>query len=256
VAGSPTSPGSTPTVALFVTCMVDTVTPDTGVAAVRLLEAAGCTVEFPAAQTCCGQPAVSAGEPEAAARLARHFVEVFEPYEAVVAPSGSCAAMVHHWYTRLLEGRWQERAAKLAARTYELSQFLVDVLGRADLGARVDGRVTVHDACHGLRNLGVGAAPRALLAAAGADIVEMDEAQTCCGFGGTFAVSHGEISTPLADAKLAFAASTGADWLVACDQACLLHLEGRRRRVAAGGPRPVHVADLLAAGLDRDPAGT
>ncbi|HZP30278.1 MAG TPA: (Fe-S)-binding protein, partial [Acidimicrobiia bacterium] len=213
----PASPGPThprPRVALFVTCMVDTVTPDTGIAAVRLLEAAGCTVEFPPAQTCCGQPAVSAGEPEAAARLARHFVEVFEPYEAIVAPSGSCAAMVHHWYTRLLDGGWRERARAVAARTFELSQYLVDVLGRADLGARVDARVTVHDACHGLRNLGVQGAPRVLLAAAGAEIVEMDEAQTCCGFGGTFAVAHGEISTPLADAKLGFASATGADWLV------------------------------------------
>jgi L-lactate dehydrogenase complex protein LldE len=213
-------------------------------------------VEFPAAQTCCGQPAVSAGEPEAAARLARHFVEVFEPYDAIVAPSGSCAAMVHHWYSRLLEGGWRERAEAVAARTFELSQYLVDVLGRTDLGARLDARVTVHDACHGLRNLGVGDAPRALLAAAGAEIVEMDEAQTCCGFGGTFAVSHGEISTPLADAKLGFASATGAEWLVSCDQACLLHLEGRRRRVASGGPRPMHLADLLAGGLGRAPAGS
>jgi L-lactate dehydrogenase complex protein LldE len=235
--------------------MVDTVTPETGIAAVRLLEAAGCTVEFPAAQTCCGQPAVSAGEPEAAARLARHFVEVFEPYDAIVAPSGSCAAMVHHWYARLLDGGWRERAEAVAARTFELSQYLVDVLGRPELGSRVGGRVTVHDACHGLRNLGVQDAPRALLAAAGAEIVEMDEAQTCCGFGGTFAVAHGEISTPLADAKLAFASATGADWLVSCDQACLVHLEGRRRRAGTGGPRPVHLADLLAAGLERPAAG-
>jgi L-lactate dehydrogenase complex protein LldE len=243
--------GLVPRVALFVTCMVDTVTPDTGVATVRLLEAAGCTVEFPDAQTCCGQPAVSAGEPEAAARLARHFVEVFEPYDAIVAPSGSCAAMVHHWYTRLLDGPWHERAAALAARTYELSQYLVDVLGRTDLGARVDGRVTVHDACHGLRNLGVGGAPRALLAAAGAEIVEMGEAQTCCGFGGTFSVTHGDIAGALADAKLGFAHATDAEWLVSCDQACLLHLEGRRRRTGSHGPRPVHLADLLAAGLAR-----
>lgn len=237
--------------ALFVTCMVDTVTPDTGVAAVRLLEAAGCTVEFPAAQTCCGQPAVSAGEPEAATRLARHFVEVFEPYDAIVAPSGSCAAMIHHWYTRILEGTWADRAGAVAARTFELSQYLVDELGRTDLGARLDARVTVHDACHGLRNLGVSDAPRALLAAAGAEIVEMDEPQTCCGFGGTFAVTHGEIAGPLADAKLSFARATGAEWLVSCDQACLLHLEGRRRRTDPTRPRPVHLADLLASGLGR-----
>jgi L-lactate dehydrogenase complex protein LldE len=231
--------------------MVDAVTPDTGVAAVRLLEAAGCTVEFPAAQTCCGQPAVSAGEPEAAARLARHFVEVFEPYDAIVAPSGSCAAMIHHWYTRLLDGAWTDRAAAVAERTFELSQYLVEELGRTDLGAHLDARVTVHDACRGLRNLGVGDAPRTLLAAAGAEIVEMDEAQTCCGFGGTFAVAHGEIAGPLADAKLSFARATGADWLVSCDQACLLHLEGRRRRTDPTRPQPVHLADLLASGLGR-----
>ena len=129
-----------PRVALFVTCVVDTITPDTGVAAVRLLEAAGCTVEFPAAQTCCGQPAVTAGEPEAAARLARHFSTCSSRYDAIVAPSGSCAAMVHHWYTRLLDRGWRERAEAVAARTFELTQYLVDELGVADLGARLDAR--------------------------------------------------------------------------------------------------------------------
>lgn len=237
-----------PRVALFVTCVVDTVMPDTGVAAVRLLEAAGCTVEFPPAQTCCGQPAMGAGEPEAAVRLARRFVEVFEPYDAVVAPSGSCAAMVHHWYDRLLDGAWRRRALALGDRVFELSQYLVDVLGVTDCGARVDARVTVHDACHGLRNLGVRDQPRRLLAAAGAEVREMAEPETCCGFGGTFGVAHGEIAGPLADAKLADGAGTGADWLVACDGMCLAHLEGRRRRRGVG-PRPVHLAELLAGGL-------
>jgi L-lactate dehydrogenase complex protein LldE len=236
-----------PRVALFVTCVADQLFPDTGVAAVRLLEAAGVTVEFPEAQTCCGQPALAAGEPEAAAALARHWLDVFGGYDAVVAPSGSCAAMVHHWYSRLVPDRHGD-AELLADRTYELTQYLVDVLGTTDVGARLDATVTVHDACHGLRNLGVADAPRALLRGAGATIVEMPEAQTCCGFGGVFAAEHGEIAAPLADDKLAHAATTGAQWLVSGDAACLMHLEGRRRRTHTG-PRPVHVAELLASGL-------
>jgi len=239
---------ASPRVALFVTCMVDQVVPETGIAAVKLLEAAGCEVAFPDAQSCCGQPALSAGEPEAAARLARHFVEVFEPFDAVVAPSGSCAAMVRHWYDRLLDGPDRTRALAVADKAYELGEYLVDVLGRTDLGARVDATVTVHDACHGLRNLGVKDAPRRLLEHAGARIVEMTEPETCCGFGGTFAVKHGEVAGSLADDKLTHAATTDADYLVSGDSACLAHLEGRRRRTA-NGPRLVHYAQLLADGL-------
>ncbi len=241
-----------PQVALLVTCVVDQLAPEVGIAAVRLLEAAGCSVAFPEAQTCCGQPALSAGEPEAAAVLARHLVDVFGSFDAVVVPSGSCAAMLHHWYERLLDGSGRVRARALAARTFELSQYLVDECGRVDLGARVDARVTVHDACHGLRNLGVRDAPRRLLEAAGATLVEMREPETCCGFGGTFAVGHGEISGPLADDKLAHAHSTGADYLVSADAACLLHLEGRRRRTGVG-PEPVHLACLLARALRPTP---
>lgn len=242
-----------PRVALFVTCLVDTFTPEVGVAAVRLLEAAGCDVEFPAAQTCCGQPAVNTGEPEAAARLARHFVEVFEPYEAVVSPSGSCVAMVRHWYGRLLHGRWADRARVVGDRTYELSQYLVDVLGCADVGARIDTSVTVHDACHMLRVLGVKDAPRQLLDTAGARVVEMRDPEVCCGFGGTFSEKHPEMSAPMADDKLRGAAQTGAAALVACDSGCLLHLEGRRRRTAEACPQPIHLAQLLAAGLPERP---
>ncbi len=234
-------------VALFVTCLADQLFPDTGVATVRLLEAAGTTVVFPEAQTCCGQPAVTAGEPEAAAKLARHMLDTFMPYDTLVSPSGSCAAMVHHWFARLLPDRRADAEA-LAGRTFELSQYFVDVLGITDVGARLSTTVTLHDACHGLRNLGVHDAPRALLRAAGATIVEMPEAQTCCGFGGVFATAHGEISAPLADDKLAHATSTGAEWLVSGDAACLMHLEGRRRR-GVGAPQPVHIADLLASGL-------
>jgi len=237
-----------PRVALFVTCLVDTLAPDVGVAAVRLLEAAGCRVEFPAAQTCCGQPAVNSGEPEAAIALAQHFIEVFEPYDAVVSPSGSCAAMPHHWYPQLLDAPWAARAERLAVRSYELTQYLVDVLERPDLGARVDATVTVHDSCHGLRLLGVKGPARQLLEAAGATLVEMAEPEMCCGFGGTFAAKHPEMSVPIADSKLAMAAATDARWLVAGDTGCLLHLAGRRQRTGTG-PEPIHVAELLARGL-------
>jgi L-lactate dehydrogenase complex protein LldE len=237
--------GDRPPVALFVSCLVDQLTPDVGVAAVRLLEAAGCRVVFPDAQSCCGQPALNTGEPEAAAVLARHFVEVFEPYETIVSPSGSCAATVHHWYPKLLEGSWRARAEAVATRTHELSAYLADVLGRTDLGARIEGTVTVHDACHGLRTLGVKYGPRRLLAAAGADVSEMADPEMCCGFGGTFSAKHPEMSVPLADDKLGQASATGAGYLVACDSGCLLHLAGRRARTGVG-PEPVHVAELLA----------
>ena len=236
-----------PTAALFVTCVLDQLDPDAAVGAVRLLEASGVTVEFPHAQTCCGQPAITAGEPEAAARLARHLLDVFEGCDAVVTPSGSCAGTVHHWYERLLPHD-TERVRRLAARTFELTGYLVDVLGDEPLGSRLDTTVTVLDSCHGLRHLGVRDAPRRLLTDAGATIVELSDPETCCGFGGVFAVAHPAVSTALADDKLLDAASTEAEWITGCDAACLLHLEGRRRRTGIG-PKPVHIATLLASGL-------
>jgi L-lactate dehydrogenase complex protein LldE len=156
--------------------------------------------------------------------------------------------MVHHWYTRLLPDRRAEADA-VAAKTYELAQFLVDVSGITDVGAKLDSTVvTMHDACHGLRNLGIGDAPRQLVRAAGASLSEMSEPETCCGFGGVFATEYPEVSTRLADAKLAHAGDTHAQWLVSTDQACLMHLAGRQRRTGVG-PRPIHLADLLASGL-------
>jgi L-lactate dehydrogenase complex protein LldE len=238
-----------PTVALFVTCLVDGVTPEVGVDAARLLEHAGCTVVVPAEQTCCGQPGITAGQPEAAGRLARHWIEVFEPYEAVVAPSGSCAATVRHWFPRVVGPAWRERAERVAARTHELTGYLVDVLGRADLGLAVDATATVHDACHGLRGLGAGSAVRELLAGAGVSVAEMRDPEACCGFGGSFGVRHGVVAGPMADRKLDDAATTGAAHLVAGDGGCLLHLEGRRRRRPDRTPAPTHVATLLARGL-------
>lgn len=242
--------------ALFVTCLADQVAPETGRAAVHLLEAAGCVVAFPAAQTCCGQPAYNSGYPGDARRVARHFIEVFEPYEAVVAPSGSCAAMVKRHYPHLFEGdkAWRERAEAVAGRTYELTQFLVDVLGRSDLGARAGARVTYHASCHLLRELGVSEPPRRLLEAAGVEVVEMKDPERCCGFGGTFAVGHPEMSVPMADAKLDQAVATGAGTLVACDTGCLLHLATRAQHRGLDLELR-HVADVVAAGLpDRAPA--
>ena len=178
---------------------------------------------------------------------------MFSGYDAVVAPSGSCAAMVRNHFAELLPRRRAEVDA-LAARTFELTEYLVDVLGVDDIGARLDVPVTVHDACHGLRTLRIAAAPRALLARAGATIVEMTEADTCCGFGGVFSLGYPEIATRLADAKLAHAGETRARWLASTDLACLLHLDARRRRTVTG-PEPVHVADLLASGLPDDATG-
>ena len=249
-----------PKVALFVTCVADQVFPDTAVATVRVLEAAGAEVVFPALQTCCGQPALTAGEPEAAARLARHHLDVFGALDAgeidaIVTPSGSCAAMVCHHYPTLLTDRRADAEAN-ASRTFELTQYLVDVLGVVDIGARLapETTVTVHDACHGLRSLGLGNQTRELVEGAGATLVEMSEPDTCCGFGGVFSFGFPEVSTRLADSKLGHAATTSADYLVSGDLACLMHLDGRRRKVGPSTtPRPIHIADLLASGLARTP---
>jgi L-lactate dehydrogenase complex protein LldE len=235
-------------VGLFVTCLIDQVAPDTGRSALRLLEAAGCTVEFPEQQTCCGQPGFNAGFPDDARRLARHFTDVFEGYEAIVAPSGSCAAMVHRYYPTLFDGAERERVEAVSARTYELTQFLVEVLGRPDLGIRADATVTYHASCHLLRELGVRDAPRQLLDDAGVTVVEMVDAERCCGFGGSFSVVHPEISVPMADEKLDRAAASGARQLVACDTGCLVHLATRARRRGVDLDLR-HVADVLAEGL-------
>lgn len=240
-----------PTVALFVTCLVERFAPEVGVATARLLEAAGVEVTYPADQTCCGQPALSSGEPEAAARVARHHARVFAGYEAVdavVTPSGSCAAMVRHWHPELVgPGRRSHPDPSAGPPTYELSEYLVDVLGCTDLGIRLAARVAVHDGCHGRRTLGLGAQARALLDAAGAEVVEVSEPETCCGFGGVFSARFPELSLALARGKLADAAATGAEFLVSGDAACLLHL--RSVPGPGTGPVPVHVASLLASGL-------
>jgi L-lactate dehydrogenase complex protein LldE len=220
-----------------------------GFAAIKLLEDAGCTVEVPQAQTCCGQPAYNAGDRATAQDLARGVIDAFLPYDFTVAPSGSCAAMIAHHYPALFEEtdpEYRARAETLAAKTHELTQFLAEVRGVTALGARYDGRATYHDSCSGLRELGVKAQPRALLAAVdGLTIAEMRDPEICCGFGGTFCVKYPDISTRMVSDKTADIAATGADTLLAGDMGCLLNMAGRLKREGSA-VRVRHVAEVLA----------
>ena len=244
-------------VGLFVTCLVDLYRPSTGFAAVRLLEAAGCEVEVPEGQTCCGQPAFNSGDADTARAVARSVIGRFEGFDHVVAPSGSCAGMLRRHLPDLFSGgdtRWRERAERLAGRTWELTSFLVDVCGMDGAGGALASvaapngvrRVTYHDSCSGLRELGVREQPRRLLAGvAGLDLVEMPDREVCCGFGGTFCVKYPGISGRMVGEKVGNVAATGADAVLAGDLGCLLNIAGRLGRER----RPVrvfHVAEVLA----------
>jgi L-lactate dehydrogenase complex protein LldE len=240
-------------VQLFITCIIDSLFPEVGEATVAVLERLGLTVEFPAAQTCCGQPGYNAGFRADARALALRFLDVFEGSPApIVTPSGSCAAMVIHGYPDLLRDDPVnfKRAQALAARTYEFSQFLVEVLGvdPAEVAgaSTFTGRATFHTACHLTRGLGQGAAGQALLAAVpGAQVVPLPHADQCCGFGGLFAVKHGDVSAAMLDKKLDHVRATAADTLVSCDMSCLMHLAGGLRRDQAP-VRCLHLAEVLA----------
>ena len=235
-------------VQLLVTCLVDQLAPEVGEATVRLLERLGHRVRFPEAQTCCGQPMFNDGFPADAAALAARTVEIFADDAPVVVPSGSCATMIRHFYSGLLaEGPHAEAARRLAARTFELSEFLVRVLGRTDVGARWEGRVTYHDSCHLLRELGIRDEPRRLLAAVtGLELVDMPYSDHCCGFGGAFAVKFPEVSSAILEPKLDRIVATGADAVVANDTGCLLQLAGGLRR-RGSAIRTLHLAEVLAA---------
>jgi L-lactate dehydrogenase complex protein LldE len=236
-------------VGLLVTCLVDLMRPSIGFAALRLLERPGVEVAVPRLQTCCGQPAYNGGDRADAAALARKLVAEFEGFDAVVAPSGSCAGMVRTHYPELLgdDPAWRARAEALAAKTWELTQFLTDVLAVDAVPGRFDGTVTYHDSCAGLREMGVKVQPRALLAkVAGLILVEMAECESCCGFGGTFAVKFGEISTRLADDKCRNVEAAGADAVVLGDLGCMLNIEGRLRRRGHASTQVLHVAEVLA----------
>jgi L-lactate dehydrogenase complex protein LldE len=228
-------------VALFVTCVNDLVYPQTGKAVVTILERLGHRVEFPLAQTCCGQMHANSGYRAEALPLVRNYVAAFADYDAVVAPSGSCVAMVRDSYPRLVPD-----AAEVAGRTYELSEFLVDVLGVTDVGAAYPHRVTYHPTCHGLRILRLGDKPvRLLRAVRGLELVDLPEAEECCGFGGTFALKNKGVSTAMLGDKCAAIRSTGAEVLAAADNSCLAHIGGGLTR--QGDPvRAVHYAEILA----------
>ncbi|NYZ13059.1 (Fe-S)-binding protein [Azospirillum sp. RWY-5-1] len=237
-----------PRVGLFVTCLVDLFRPTVGFAAVKLLEDAGCVVEVPAAQTCCGQPAFNAGDRATATDLARRTIAAFEGFDHVVVPSGSCGGQIKRHYPELLAGDplWEPRARDLAGRTHELVSFLTDVLGVAGVDARYEGTVTYHDSCSGLRELGIKAQPRRLLRGVdGVRIAELPSAEVCCGFGGTFCVKYPDVSNRMVEAKAAEVAATGADTLLAGDMGCLLNIAGKLSRQGSA-VRVRHVAEVLA----------
>ena len=235
-------------VQLFVTCIVDTLYPDVGKSVVRVLRRAGAQVEFPPGQTCCGQPAFNAGSRDLARPMAEHTIRVFEGTKgAVVVPSGSCAGMIRHGYLELFadDPAWLERARRLAERTYEFSEYLVDVLQVTDLGARFPGRLSYHSSCHLLRDLGVDRQPRLLLEAIQeAEFVELDGTAECCGFGGVFSVEHPELSAAMLGRKVDRIEASGADCVVSCDGGCITHINGGLRRLGKA-PRMVHIAQVL-----------
>jgi L-lactate dehydrogenase complex protein LldE len=244
-----------PRVGLFVTCLVDLIRPQIGFASVKLLEAAGCDVEVPSAQTCCGQPAWNSGADKHVADIARQVVDAFETFDYVVAPSGSCAGMLRKHYPEILalDARYTSRARALAAKTHELVSFLVNVRGMKRVEAQCQARVCCHDSCSSLREMRVKDEPRALLSTVdGVSIAELSEPEVCCGFGGLFAVKYPEISERMADDKIADARATGADMLTGGDLGCLLHLAGRMERTGAR-LRVRHVAEILA-GMGDEPA--
>jgi L-lactate dehydrogenase complex protein LldE len=240
-----------PRVALFVTCLVDLVRPQVGFSAVKLLEDAGCTVEVPSVQTCCGQPSWNSGDRESAKRLARQAIRAFEGYDHIVVPSGSCGATIARDYEQMFDAAdpWRERARLMGAKTHEIVSFLTDVLGLERVDARAEVAVTYHDSCSGLRSLGIKDQPRRLLASVdGLDLREMAEAEVCCGFGGTFCVKYPDISNVMVGDKTKNIAATGADLVLAGDLGCLMNMAGKASREGRAF-RARHVVEVLAGDL-------
>jgi L-lactate dehydrogenase complex protein LldE len=236
-------------VGLFVTCIVDQMWADVGTSTVEVLRRAGCEVEFDERQTCCGQPAFNTGYRAEAKRVAQRFIELFEESDAefIVSPSGSCTAMVHHYDTLFADDEgWRERARAVAEKTVELSTLLVRKLNVLDVGARFKGRVTWHDACHGLRELGVRDEPRALIKnVRDTELIELENCDACCGFGGTFSVKYPEISAAILDRKIETINAAGVDAVVSGDASCLMQIGGRLSRIGSK-VRVMHLAELLA----------
>ncbi len=233
---------------LFITCLLDTLYPHTGEAVVRVLERAGAEVDFPPGQTCCGQPAFNAGLRDQARPTAMQIIRVFEKTQGpVVVPSGSCAAMLRHSYLELFadDPAWLGRARSLAERTYEFSEFLVDVLGVSDLGARHSGKITYHSSCHLLRGLGVDRQPRLLLQhVQGAEFVELPYSDECCGFGGVFSAEHPQISSAMLKRKIENVEASTAPLVVSCDAGCVTNINGGLHRLGKL-QRAVHIAEIL-----------
>lgn len=248
---------SGPRVGLFATCLVDLMRPSVGFATAELLLRAGCRVEVPAAQTCCGQPAYNSGDNADTAEIAKRTIAAFEGFDYVVAPSGSCAGMLKEHYPQVLEddGAWRDRAAAFAGKVFELTQFLADVVTIPDLDATHDAAVTYHDSCSGLRELGIKAQPRRLLAQVeGLSLVEGEEAESCCGFGGLFCVKYPDVSTGMVDRKVADLEKTGAGLVLGGDLGCLMNIAGRLKRQGVG-IEARHVAEVLAGATDAPPIG-
>jgi L-lactate dehydrogenase complex protein LldE len=236
-------------VALFVTCLVDAVRPEIGFSVIKLLESAGCEVVVPEGQTCCGQPAYNSGDSGSARVLAEKALREFEGFDYVVIPSGSCGGQIKLQYVELFRDHpdLKSRAERLAARIYEVTDFLVSVLKVSSLPSQFAGHVTYHDSCAGLRELGVKAQPRALLGMLpGVRLTEMAGCEQCCGFGGTFSIKFGDISGAIVDEKCRNVTATGADALVLGDLGCILNIEGRLRRTGDAKTRVLHIAQVLA----------
>ncbi|PZE21424.1 (Fe-S)-binding protein [Paenibacillus xerothermodurans] len=240
-------------VSLFITCLADQLYPDVGESVVRLLHRHGCEVDFPELQTCCGQPAFNSGYQDEAREVARGMIRAFEHSDYVVSPSGSCTGMVHHYYPQLFadEPEWRFKAEQLVAKTYEFSQFMVNVLGVKDLGAVSDERVTYHPSCHAMRLLGVKDEPLELLSEVeGLQLIELPKKEDCCGFGGTFAVKMADMSEAMVCEKAAHVCSTGATALVGTDMGCLMNIGGRLNKDQQP-IRVMHLAQLLEEGVRR-----
>jgi L-lactate dehydrogenase complex protein LldE len=237
-------------VSLFIPCLTDQFFPRVGINVYKILKKAGVDVDYPEAQTCCGQPAFNSGYHAEAIELAQRFLQIFRNSEYIVSPSGSCTSMVKIFYPEILEQtQLQEQLHEITSKIYEFSDFLVNVLGITDLGVSFPHKVTYHDACHLLRELKIKQAPRDLIRQVrGIELVEMDRSEDCCGFGGTFSVKYPEISTAMVEDKAAAIVQTGAEYVVANDSSCLMQIDGylRRNHMAA---KPIHLADLLGENL-------
>lgn len=250
-------PHDRPSVALFVTCLVDLIRPSVGFAAAKLLEKAGCHVSVPKGQTCCGQPAYNSGDKGTAADLARQTIAALEGFDYVVVPSGSCGGMLKAHYPELLatDPAWKDRATKLAERTFELVSFLTDVRGVTRVNARHAARATYHDSCSGLRELAIKEQPRRLLASVeGLELVEMADCEICCGFGGTFSIKFPEISNAMVEKKCANIAEADTDLVLAGDLGCLMNMAGKLRRQGRA-VEVRHVAEVLAGELSEPAIG-